>query len=369
MAMSFDVIMVGVGAMGAATCHALAERGLRVLGLEQFGIPTALGSSGGDTRLCRMAYYEHPAYVPLLRRAYAHWDALHDRTGEQVFHRTGLVSFGLPEGELLRGTRASAEHYGVTVEEVARSEACERFPAFEVPEAYEAVFEPDAGFLLATRAIHLYAQQAKQHGAVLRARERVQSWVLDGDGVRVVTERGTYLGSRVVFTSGAWTSGLLPTLRASLRVTRQVYGWVQPLEPERFAVGRFPGWLLESEAHGIYYGFPMLPAEPFGCRPGLKLGRHVAGGRIALERLDRAVSTDEEEDFRRGLRRFLPSAHGPTLDTGVCLYTMTPDEHFVVGPVPSMPQVFVASGFSGHGFKFAPVIGEVLADLVTEGVT
>ena len=211
--------------------------------------------------------------------------------------------------------------------------------------------------------------QAKRHGAVLQTRERVQSWTLDGDSVRVVTDQDSYLSSRIVFTSGAWTSGLIPSLGVPLHVTRQVYGWVRPPKPEPFVLGRFPGWLLESEAHGIYYGFPMLPAEPFSCKPGLKVGRHVPGTLVDPDRLDRTVPPDEQEDFRPVLERFLPSANGPTLNTGVCLYTMTPDEHFVVGQVPGISQAFVAGGFSGHGFKFAPVIGEALADLITEGTT
>lgn len=367
---SYDVIVVGVGAMGAATCRELARRGVRVLGLEQLDLAHGLGSSGGQTRLIRLAYYEHPDYVPLLRRAYQGWDALDRELEEPLLHRTGCLYLGPPTGHLVAGTRRAAREHGLELESIDGGALRDRFPQFRLPDSFAALHEPSAGFVLAERALAALAEQALRAGAVLRARERVRSWQVDGDGFVVRTDRGEHRAERLVFTAGAWSGSLLAGLQVPLRVTRQVVGWVWPPDPAPFELGRLPCWAIEDDAAGfagIYYGFPLLPAGRYGGERGLKVGHHAPGPGVDPDALDRDASAADEDDFRPALVRYLPDAQGETTALRVCMYTMTPDGHFVLDRHPEHPAVTIACGFSGHGFKFAPVIGEALADLALDG--
>lgn len=363
-----DVIVAGVGAMGAATCHALARRGVRVLGLERFDIPHAWGSSGGHTRLVRLAYYEHPDYVPLLRRAYQGWDALGEAAGAPVLHRTGALYLGPPEGELIAGSLQAARMHGLAHELLDPAAARARWEPFRVPQRFGALYEPDAGFVLCERAIAAMAEQAMRCGAELRGREPVRAWHVEGDGVRVVTDRATYHAGHLVLTSGAWTGALARDLGVSLTVTRQVLGWVWPRAPERFALGRFPCWAIQDDAPGfagIYYGFPMMPGASEA--PGLKLAHHAPGPEADPDSVDRTPTAADEDDFRPALAKYLPDADGPLLSMRVCMYTMSPDHHFVIDRHPAHDRVTVGCGFSGHGFKLAPAMGAALADLALHG--
>ena len=366
----YDVIVLGVGAMGAATCSALARRGHRVLGIERYDLPHALGSSGGQTRLIRLAYYEHPDYVPLLRRAFAAWDELAERSGVELLQRTGLLYLGPPQGHVITGTLRSVAEHGVPCERLDRDQAARRFPQFRIPEGFATLFEPGAGFVLCERAISALADEALRAGACLRARERALEWSAGTDGVRVRTDRGSYQASELVITAGPWAPALVTGLGVELRVTRQVLGWVWPDDPDRFALGAFPCWAIEDDAPGfagIYYGFPLLPADRFGGERGIKLGHHALGASADPETLDREVAAADEADFRPALERYLPSAGAaPTLAAKVCMYTATPDEHFVVDRHPLHERLTIGCGFTGHGFKFAPAIGEALADLAVE---
>lgn len=366
-----DVIVIGLGAMGASCAAALAARGVSVLGLERFDLPHDRGSSGGQTRLVRMAYFEHPDYVPLLREAYAGWDRLADDVGTTLFHRTGLFYLGRPDGPLLEGTLRAAREHGLVVDEVDAAAQAERFPAFLRPDGFAAYVEPDAGFVLCERAIAAWVDLARARGAQLHGRERVMAIITTDEGVTVETDRDRYSAGHVVVSAGAWTSQLLDDLGVPLRVTGQALGWVAPQNGPAFELGRFPCWAVEDDApgfSGLYYGFPALPARFDGPR-GLKLAHHLAGPDVDPDAWDRQATLDDEATFRPVLRRFLPTADGPTLAAKRCLYTLTPDEHFIVDGHPRRPCLTVAAGFSGHGFKFAPAIGEALADLALEGRT
>jgi sarcosine oxidase len=366
---SFDVIVVGVGAMGAATCHALARRGVRVLGLERFDVPHAQGSSGGHTRLVRLAYYEHPDYVPLLRRAYELWDALGEEAGTQLLYRTGALYLGRPDGHLVAGSLQAARQHGLAHELLDAHAVAERCGPFRVPGHFAALYEPEAGFVLSERAIAAFADRALRSGAVLHGREPVRSWHADAQGVRVFTDRGTYHAGHLVLTVGAWTSEHVRDLGIPLTVTRQVLGWVWPRTPERFALGRFPCWAIEDDVdgfQGIYYGFPML-SGPALDMPGLKVAHHAPGPVTDPETLDRLPTAADEADFRPVLGKYLPDGDGPLLSMRVCMYTMSPDQHFVIDRHPAHANVTIGCGFSGHGFKLAPTMGEALADLATQG--
>ena len=359
----YDAIVVGVGGMGSAACYHLAQRGLDVLGLERYDIPHAMGSSHGFTRIIRLAYYEDPAYVPLLRRAYALWRELETGFGERLLHVTGSIDAGPADGEVFRGSLRSCEEHGLAHEALTGVELGRRFPGYALPDGHLALFQPEGGFLAAERCVVAHVVAAQAAGAEIRARERVLGWEPAGDGVRVKTERGVFTADRLVICAGAWIGGLVPELAALARPERQVLAWFQPAEPALFAPDRFPVFNLAVE-EGRYYGFPVYAV------PGFKVGRyHHLGEAFDPDRPDRDPTPADEALLRTFTERYFPRAAGPTMTLRVCLFTNTPDEHFVLDALPGLPQVVVASPCSGHGFKFCSVIGEILADLAEHGET
>ena len=360
----FDVIVVGLGAMGTSTCYRLAKRGVRVLGLEQFDIPHSLGSSTGFSRMIRMAYYEHPDYVPLLRRAYELWHELESDSGAKLLHLTGGLYLGAADFELISGSLQAARQHSLPHEVLATADLRKRFGQFHVPDDWVAIHEPNAGFLIPEKVIAAYADQAMQRGAQLHGREPVLEWSCAADGVTVRTSRDIYRGDHLVFCGGAWSGTLLADLGVNLRVTRQVQGWVWPREPAKFALGSFPVWAIGNPDGSLYYGFPMMPDNP-----GVKISLHAPGIDTDPDRVARETLPGDEQTFRPALQRFLPDADGPLLAMRTCLYTNSPDHHFIIDRHPHHQHVTFACGFSGHGFKFASVVGEVLADLTIDGKT
>jgi len=350
----FDAIVVGVGGLGSAALYHLARRGRSVLGLERFDVPNELGSSHGITRIIRLAYYEDPSYVPLLRRSYELWRELETAAGEQLLHITGSLDAGPPGSFVFEGSRRSCEEHGLEHEVMGAAELERRFPAYRVPVETLALFQPDGGFLLPERCIVAHVELAQALGAVVQARERVLSWEPTDDGVRVTSDRGVYEAERLVLTTGAWLGELagLPVV-----AERQVLAWLQPLQPRLFAPERFPVFNLMVE-EGRYYGFPV-----FGI-PGFKFGRyHHLEEHGDPDALDREPRREDEEVLRAFASRYFPEGAGPTLTLKACLFENTPDEHFLLGLHPEHDQVVVAGGGSGHGFKFASVIGEIAAEL------
>jgi sarcosine oxidase len=362
MAQSYDVIIVGLGAMGSAAAFHLARRGLRVLGLEQFDIPHTRGSSHGQSRMIRLAYYEHPDYVPLLRRAYELWDELSSLSGQRLLHRTGGVYMGPAAGHVVPGALRAARQHNLSHEPLTHADLARRYPMFQLPDDYTGVFEPEAGFLLPERCVAAHAEQALRNGADLHAHEPVLDWTASPTGVTVRTPGATYHAKRLIFCSGAWTARLLRDLSVPLAVTRQVMGWVWPKEPDHFSLGRFPVWGIEQPDGSLAYGFPMLPHSD---APGLKLARHAPGTTTDPDTISRDITPADRHEIDDILARYLPSAVGPSLSLRTCMYTNSPDGHFLLDRHPLHPRVLLAAGFSGHGFKFASVIGQILADLAT----
>ncbi len=360
-AQRFDVIVAGVGAMGSATVAQLARRGVRVLGLERSSVPNDSGSSGGVNRIIRLAYPEDPRYVPLLRRAYAAWRELEERSGERILVITGGIDAGTPESDTVTGSLESCRVHDLPHEVLEASELNRRYPGFELPSGMVGVAQPDAGFVFSERAIASYAALAIDDGAEIHGYEPVSDWEPDGDGVIVRTPRAEYRANRLVISAGAWIGALLPPFASLFVAERQVLIWTQPRHPERFHVGAFPVFILEAP-EGRFYGFPMAGI------PGFKIGRyHHRGEVVDPDTYDRtAVDQADEEALRAGIRAYLPDADGPTLSYKTCMFTNTSDEHFVIDRYPGVPQVIVASPCSGHGFKFASGIGEILADLAQD---
>ena len=360
---TYDVIVIGVGGMGSATVHELASRGLRVLGLERFDVPHEMGSSHGVSRIIRLAYFEHPSYVPLLRRAYERWRELEAASGEQLLHITGGLDIGSEDGRVFPGSLQSCEEHDLPHEVLTGAELTRRFPGLRPPEGWMGLYQPDGGFLLSERCIVNHVFAAQERGGEVRARETVLQWDSTGDRVRVETSRGAYEAGALVITSGAWAGPVASPLDGLLQPERQVIAWFQPLRPELYAPGVCPVVIGEFE-EGLCYALPV-----FGV-PGVKIGRyHHLGEATTADGLDREFHEEDEALLRQGLARYFPDANGPTLSLKVCMFTNTPDEHFIIDALPGMPNVFVAAGFSGHGFKFCSVVGEIMADLATRGET
>jgi sarcosine oxidase len=359
----YDVIVLGVGGMGSAAAYHLARRGLRVLGLEQFDIPHDRGSSHGQTRIIRLAYWEHPSYVPLARRAFELWREIEHLGGERLLYVTGSLDIGRPESDVVAGSIRSCLEHHLPHQILTAAELSGRFPAYQFPGEYQAVLQPDGGFLLAERCIVAHVTAAQATGAEIRARERVVTWETTADGVRVQTDRETYQAGHLVVCAGAWAGQLLPGLARVAVPERQMMMWLQPKRPELFQPGRFPVFVADVD-EDVYYGLPA-----FGV-PGFKFGRHRHLRQVANpDDLDRSFSAEEEAVLRAVVERYLPDGNGPTMAARACMYTNSPDSHFIIGRHPSLPRVTVAAGFSGHGFKFCSVVGEILADLAQLGET
>ncbi len=359
----YDAIVVGLGGMGSAAAFHLARRGQRVLGFEQFAVGHELGSSHGLTRIIRLAYHEHPSYVPLLRRSYELWHELEAIAGEELLVTTGSLEGGPPDGPMFRGALAAAELHDLPHEVLSAAEVMRRFPAYaNLDPATQVVLQPDGGFLLSERCIDAHAAAAARHGADLRYESPVTAWeTSDEGGVRVTTPTGTYEADRLVITAGAWAGSIVPRLASLAIPERQVLGWFTPRDPAPFSAERFPVFVLDVE-DGSWYGFPTHAGH------GLKLGwYHHFREPIEPSDPDRSTTARDEAALRGFVDRYLPAAAGPTEMLRACIFTNSPDEHFIIDRLPEAPQVTVAAGFSGHGYKFCSVVGEACAELAIDG--
>ena len=356
-ATSYDVVVLGLGAMGsAASCH-LARRGARVLGLDRFAPPHAHGSSSGRTRIIREAYFEHPAYVPMVQRAYDLWEALEHDSGRRLSVKTGGLMIGPPEGAVVRGALLSATTHGLAHEILDAATLRRRYPALEPDEGTVAVWEPRAGALFPEACVAAHLEQAARAGATLATDEPALAWSATADGVEVRTAKGHYRAGKLLVACGAWTTSLVPELGLPLVAQRQVQLWFEALDAGSFSPERLPIFIWEDEPDRFIYGFPDLG-------DGIKVARHHEGELTDPGQVRREVTDDDVQPMRAVLARLIPGANGPLLGSAVCLYTNAPDSHFVLGLHPDHPRVLVASPCSGHGFKFSSVLGETMADML-----
>ena len=357
---TYDAIVLGLGGMGSASLFHLARRGLRVLGLERFDLVHEYGSSHGLTRIIRLAYWEHPTYVALLRRAYELWRELESLAGERLLHITGSVDAGPEGGAIFEGALRSSELHGLAHEVMDGDELHRRYPGYRLPKEIRCLYQPDGGFLLPERCDVAHVEQALALGAVVQCREQVLDWEVNGGRVRVRTSRGAYEAGRLVVCAGPWASKLIPELAGLAVPERQVLAWLQPTRPDRFRPATFPVFNLEVE-EGRFYGFPSF------LIPGFKFGKyHHRGERVDPDTVNRNPEPEDEELLRAFARRYFPEGEGPTLMLKACMFTNTPDRHFILDRHPAHPEVSIASACSGHGYKFCSVVGEVMADLVQD---
>lgn len=364
MSQTYDVIVLGVGGMGSAACLELARRGRRVLGLEQYPLVHDRGSSHGHTRIIRTAYYEHPDYVPLLRRAWSGWYDLEQLAGRHLLTECPCLSIGPAGGELIEGVRASAREHGLTIQNLSADDLRRTYPTFRIPDGYDSVAEAAAGFLYVEECVRAQVETAVASGAEVHAEEPVRSWNVVGDGVEVTTDRAAYHAAKLVVTAGAWATWLLADLGVPLTVMRQVLLWfdVSQLRLLFRRDGTFPIFLADVP-EGPFYGLPAID------RYGLKVARHYGAPELPNpDGMTWDTSPADAGPARAFLDQYIPGV-GPLTKAQACMYTLTPDRHFVIDTHPLHPQVAVACGFSGHGFKFCPAVGAVLADLAEAGRT
>lgn len=359
--MTIDVIVAGLGAHGSSAAYRLAARGASVLGFDRFARGHTLGSSGGLSRIIRLSYYEHPDYVPLLRRAWTLWRELERDSGARLLTETGGLYAGDPNGELVAGALESARKHHLEHEVLDTAALRDRYPLFEWLDGWQGVFERQAGWLAPERSIETHLRLAERSGATLRFEEPIERWESTGEGVRVTTATGSFDAKQLVIAAGAWESQLAPSLASELSVERNVLFWFEPTA-ERDAFARLPIYIVD-DTDRIFYGFPYVEGQ------GVKVAGLHFRDKADPDTVDRIASPSDEERVRAWLRRRMPLANGERRDAKVCMYTNTPDAHFIVDRLGGHPNVVVASACSGHGFKFSSVIGEILADLVLDGQT
>jgi sarcosine oxidase len=358
-----QIAVIGLGAAGSAALYQLARRGVRAVGIERFDPGHAYGSSHGPTRIIRLAHFENASHVPMMRRAYALWRELEKSADTKLIFTTGIAEMGPADGELIRGTLAGASSHGIPHEVMDAAAFMRRYPSFKLPNDFVAVRQADGGYITAAAALAVNIRLAAAAGAIVRTNETVISVEPLSNGVRIKTDRDEIEADGAIVAAGPWLHRVLPELRLPLRVTRQVVGWFEPDDATQFFAGRFPVFIIETQ-HGHHYGFPVYGEM------GVKIAKHHHRREIVdADSYDQTVSAADEAAIRAPLAQYLPAANGRLLSAETCLYTMTPDETFIIDHMPGFPHVVIASPCCGHGFKFSPVVGEIVADLVLSGET
>jgi sarcosine oxidase len=354
---SYDIILAGLGAMGSATAFHLAGRGLRVLGLDRFHPPHALGSTHGGSRVIRETAFEHPRYVALARQAYAQWRHLETAAGTPLLHRTGVLFLGAPDGALVSGTLASAREHAVSHERIPTEDLARRYPLFRNLGDTVAVLEPGGGWLDPERCVDAALSYAGARGIDLHWNEPLLEWARDGDGVLVETAHGSYRGHRLLLAAGPWMPGLLGAIGASLTVERQVQHWFAPVPPAAIPVA-MPVFIWETP-EAVFYALPPVGGET-------KVAVHHGGEPTTPESVRRTVDPHEIAETHTLLQRYAPALAGIHRRSAVCLYTNSPDGQFVIDRHPEHEAVVVVSACSGFGFKFASAVGAIAADILTD---
>ncbi len=356
----YDAIVIGTGGVGSAAAYHLARRGAQVLGLDRFPGGHDRGSSHGETRIIRQAYFEHPDYVPLLKRAYELWSELERDAGEQLFHRVGLLQIGPENGPVVHGVLESARLHQLKVERLEAGEIGRRWPAFHVPERMIGAYEPGAGYLRVEACVLAHLAAAQRHGAELKTGVSVLSWRPEENGIRVSTDQGDFHAAKLVIAAGPWAPQILADLGIRLEVRRKHLYWLGTRDAA-LDQARCPTFLYEMP-QGVFYGFPAIDEL------GVKVAEH-SGGEVVSDPLTDLRQLDERDlgRVKEFLAQCMPTVTGPINRHGVCFYTMSPDEHFIVDRHPQCDRVVFAGGLSGHGFKFTSVLGEALAEMALDG--
>lgn len=363
----YDVIVIGLGSMGSAALYHFAKAGVRVLGIEQFGIVHDKGSHSGQSRIVRKAYFEHSDYVPLLSAAYQGWEDIQGECGEKLFYKTGLAYFGPSDHPVMNGVKDSSFKYKIPLSANDYS----IFNQFQFNEKVEYLFEPEAGFALTDQTIRSYIKLAQEHNAQVKSSEQVIGISQKPDHISIKTTVDDYKTEKLVITAGAYINQLIDFINLELNVSRQLIAWVKPKSRKLFDLNSFPSWMIaDDEYEGVFYGFPILSKQKFGGNELLKVAHHALGDVIEPSELQHFDPDIEKAKIESILKKYIPDAIGEIVSITACMYSNSTDEDFVIDFVPNTNEnVVVATGFSGHGFKFVPVIGEILKDLALNGKT
>ena len=360
--MAYDIAVAGLGGMGSAILAHCASRGASVIGFDRFGPVNTLGSSSGKSRMIRKAYFEDPAYVPLLLRAYESWRKLERETNEDLLCSTGLLMVGEEGSEIIEGSRRAANQHNLSIESLSKRQIKARYPTLKVLDEEVGVFEPEGGVLSPERAVHAHLGMAATAGAHMRFGVAMESWNAIDEGFEIRLTDGTRVSARVLILAlGPWFQETLESLGVSIRVQRNIQAWFSPAT-DAYSASGFPGFLLERRGFPApLYGFP-----DFG--DGVKAAFHGLGNLTDAEHVDRDVDLSRDvEPITRALEQWMPGAATTLRSAKPCMYTLTPDGHFVIDYHPDHKNLILCGGFSGHGFKFAPVVGEIAADLALDG--
>lgn len=363
MAETYDVIVLGVGGFGSGAFYHLAKRCQKVLGIEQFGIAHDQGSSHGETRIIRKAYFEHPNYVPLAIRAYDLWRDLESESGQNLMRLSGVLLAGPSEGQAVSGAKVSAKQHGLLLEELTPKEARDRFPGLKFDDQFAVVHEPDAGYLYVEKCVTAHIVQAQKLGGVLKTRETVLDWSSDNKTVKVQTDKSQYEARGLVITAGPWAVRMLKGLSVTLKVLRKPVFWSKVHAGFEKTIPGWPGFLFELP-QGVFYGLPGSDGA------SLKLAEHT-GGQVVEDpaKASRQVLPQDQQAIEGFIRQCVPAARMDFQRQSVCFYTMTPDSHFLIDRHSGYSNVVFGAGFSGHGFKFTSVLGLALSEMISGGST
>jgi N-methyl-L-tryptophan oxidase len=360
----FDVIIVGGGSMGSAAAYYLSRQKKKVLVIDQFSIPNQIGSHHGQTRMLRLGYGNGGKYIPLVKHSLHLWKELEKATGKRLYYQTGALTVGFSGSTFVKESIESSIKFNLDFEIMTSEKIMERWPGIRVPDHYIGCYDPEAGFLMSEDCILTYKNLAIDYGAVVKECEPVVDLIIHDDEVQIQTSSSIYTAAKLIVTAGAWLPALLKPLELPIQPIRKTIGWFQPLKEQLYNEG-FPCFVFDTEKDGHYYGFPDFNGL------GVKLGRMDTGYQTDPNHVKREFGSyvEDEGDVRRFLENYMPNAAGPLANGKVCMFSNTPDSDFIVDFHPSFSNVILAGGFSGHGFKFASVIGSILSDLVLDGST
>ena len=359
----FDVAVIGCGGMGCGALYHLAKRGVKVCGIEQYGIAHNLGSSHGETRIIRKAYFEHPDYMPLLNRSYELWDDLAQETGKKLMVQNGLIVGGKPDSETIVNLEKCYQKYSEPHECWTVAETRKRFPQFRIPEDSTVFYDPFGGFLFVETCVQVHLEAAQKLGAELFTSEKVLEWRRDRDGFCIQTTNGEIFADRLVLSMGAWSKNYLAQLGIQIDIWRKEVYWFRSHNLASFKPDQFPVYFFET-SYGTFYGFPAINEK------GLKIAEHSKSNIIeTADEVNRNLESLDEEELLRFLSEYIPNAGQERTDYSVCMYSKTSDDDFILDNHPQDSNIVLAAGFSGHGFKFTPIVGEIMADLTLNGTT
>ncbi|MBC7473105.1 MAG: N-methyl-L-tryptophan oxidase [Candidatus Sericytochromatia bacterium] len=367
---NFDVIVVGLGAMGSSACYYLSQNNINVLGLDQFNPPHNFGSSHGETRIIREAYFEHPLYVPLVQRAYDLWEDLQQKTtniksdklennesallSDRLFLKTSGLMLGKKDSGVVSGAKKSAETHNLNYKLFNSDQIKKNYPAFNIPADNIGILENRAGILFPEKCIKKYLEYAKNKGVKINYNEKMISWKSNNSNITVTTDKNVYYTDKLILSTGAWIKEIIPNLK--LKITRQVLFWLDTKGNDEFKSEKFPIYICEKNPEKIFYGFPDLGT-------GMKIAFHNHGQEIKPDNLDKNIYSDEIKEISDIVGKYFPKLKTNIIKSEVCMYTNTEDENFIIDYYPSNNNVIVASPCSGHGFKFSSAIGEILSQM------